>query len=79
MELMDRELSRTNVGKSFVVDSKEQSPQDDALPVDIDFNLVQSLLESYSSQEGRAGPATNILQTLGINFPRDSNSPRDTK
>ena len=38
-------------------------------PVDVDFNLVKNLLESYSSQEGVAGPASNILQSLGIHIP----------
>lgn len=69
MEQMDRELLQTNIGKSFAVDEEEGSSPGDVLPVDIDFNLVQNLLESYCSQEGRPGPATNILQTLGINLP----------
>lgn len=38
-------------------------------PVDVDFNLVKNLLESYTSQEGGAGPASNILQSLGIHIP----------
>ena len=38
-------------------------------PVDVDFNLVKNLLESYSSQGGVAGPASNILQSLGIHIP----------
>ena len=38
-------------------------------PVDVDFNLIKNLLESYTSQEGGAGPASNILQSLGIQIP----------
>ena len=38
-------------------------------PVDVDFNLVKNLLESYTSQEGGAGPASNILQSLGVHIP----------
>lgn len=38
-------------------------------PVDVDFNLIKNLLESYTSQEGGAGPASNILQSLGIHIP----------
>ncbi|XP_072347582.1 protein ecdysoneless homolog isoform X1 [Scyliorhinus torazame] len=39
------------------------------LPVDVDLNLVENLLESYSSQAGLAGPASNILQSMGIRLP----------
>ena len=38
-------------------------------PVDVDLNLVKNLLESYTSQEGGAGPASNILQSLGVHIP----------
>ncbi len=40
--------------------------------VDVDFNLVKNLLESYSSQGATAGPATNILMTLGMPLPQQS-------
>ncbi|XP_038638785.1 protein ecdysoneless homolog isoform X2 [Scyliorhinus canicula] len=39
------------------------------LPVDVDLNLVENLLESYSSQAGLAGPASNILQSMRIRLP----------
>lgn len=39
--------------------------------MDVDFNLVRNLLESYSSQEGLAGPASNILQSLGVHIPEE--------
>ena len=42
-------------------------------PVDVDFNLVKNLLESYTSQEGGAGPASNILQSLGVHIPEQDN------
>ncbi|XP_042192819.1 protein ecdysoneless homolog isoform X1 [Callorhinchus milii] len=38
-------------------------------PVDVDLNLVQNLLQSYSSQTGLAGPASNILQSMGVRLP----------
>ncbi len=46
-------------------------PPDDASsqPVDVNFNLVKNLLDSYSSQGGMAGPASNILHSLGIRIP----------
>jgi len=40
--------------------------------MDIDFNLVKNFLESYSSQQGLAGPAGNILNSLGILLPDDN-------
>ncbi|XP_063290114.1 protein ecdysoneless homolog [Pelobates fuscus] len=49
-------------------------------PVDVDLNLVTNLLESYSSQAGLAGPASNILQSMGVHLPdnTDHNTPADT-
>lgn len=41
-------------------------------PLDIDLNLVSNLLESLSSQEGLAGPASNLLQSLGLHLPPNS-------
>ncbi|MBZ3877497.1 Protein ecdysoneless-like protein [Sciurus carolinensis] len=38
-------------------------------PVDIDLNLVSNILESYSSQAGLAGPASNLLQSMGVQLP----------
>lgn len=47
----------------------QQQEGEELKPVDIDFNLVKNLLESYASQEGRAGPTSNILQSMGIRIP----------
>ena len=38
-------------------------------PVDLDVNLVTHLLSSMSSQGGFAGPASNLLQQMGIVLP----------
>ncbi|KAK9400640.1 protein ecdysoneless like [Crotalus adamanteus] len=47
-----------------------QSKEDpDTTPVDIDVNLVTNLLESYNAQVGLPGPASNILQSMGIYLP----------
>uniref|UniRef100_A0A665U881 Ecdysoneless homolog (Drosophila) n=1 Tax=Echeneis naucrates TaxID=173247 RepID=A0A665U881_ECHNA len=43
-------------------------------PLDVDFNLVTNLLESLSCQEGLSGPASNLLQSLGLNLPPNSDS-----
>ena len=68
MQQMDKELANTTMATSF--DRIEQQQQGEGLkPVDIDFNLVKNLLESYTSQEGGAGPTSNILQSMGIKMP----------
>lgn len=41
------------------------------LPVDVDFNLVKNILESFSTQQGLAGPASNILNSMGVWLPPD--------
>ena len=58
------------------INDKEDSSDIDDLdedfqPVDVDINLVQNLLESHTSQQGLAGPATNILGSMGIRLPHD--------
>lgn len=42
-------------------------------PVDVDVNLVKSFLDSFSSQEGLPGPASNLLGLMGLQLPQDSN------
>lgn len=44
----------------------------DLTPVDIDLNLVANLLESYTAQAGLAGPVSNILQSMGIYLPENT-------
>ncbi|XP_041738739.1 protein ecdysoneless homolog isoform X1 [Coregonus clupeaformis] len=43
--------------------------EEEIQPLNIDLNLVTNLLESLSSQAGLAGPASNLLQSLGIHLP----------
>ena len=42
---------------------------DDVKPVDLDTNLVRNLLQSYTAQQGLAGPAGNLAGLLGLNIP----------
>lgn len=49
--------------------SGEEGEEAELQPVDVDFNLVQNLLESYESQGGGAGPASNILHSMGVRVP----------
>lgn len=41
-------------------------------PIDVDVNLVKSFLDSFSSQEGLPGPATNLLGLMGLQLPQDA-------
>jgi hypothetical protein len=44
----------------------------DFSPVDVDVNLLKSLLDSFSSQQGLPGPASNLLGLMGVQFPQDT-------
>ncbi|NXD15182.1 ECD protein, partial [Nothocercus nigrocapillus] len=85
MKEMDRELAHTNVGRSFTTQKKavssakatmsqnaghdSEAEDTELTPLDVDMNLVDNLLESYSAQAGLAGPASNILQSMGVHLP----------
>uniref|UniRef100_A0A3B3ZWV6 Uncharacterized protein n=1 Tax=Periophthalmus magnuspinnatus TaxID=409849 RepID=A0A3B3ZWV6_9GOBI len=69
MDQMDEELMGTDIGKSF---NQAGETEEDIQPLDIDLNLITNLLESLSSQAGLAGPASNLIQSLGIHLPPNS-------
>lgn len=48
----------------------------DLLPVDLDMNLVRSLVASYGAQAGLPGPAGNLAGLLGFQLP-DSDDEMD--
>jgi len=64
--------------KQCVVYFALQGPSDAAAtdsemtPVDVDLNLVESILNSYSSQQGLPGPASNLLGLMGVKVPPDA-------
>ncbi|XP_043119115.1 protein ecdysoneless homolog [Puntigrus tetrazona] len=88
MDEMDQELQSTNIGKSFTQNNRASNQaaasksssaasmsdlvEEEIQPLDVDLNLVSNLLESLSSQAGLAGPASNLLQSLGIHIPPDT-------
>ncbi|XP_051935704.1 protein ecdysoneless homolog [Hippocampus zosterae] len=88
MDQMDRELMNTHIGQSFNqatsasaqahategLPSSAASDEDaeELRPLDVDLNLVTNLVESLSCQEGLAGPASNLLQSLGVHLPPNS-------
>ncbi|XP_056290946.1 protein ecdysoneless homolog isoform X1 [Pseudoliparis swirei] len=49
-----------------------EETEEEIQPLDVDLNLVANLLESLSCQSGLAGPASNLLQSLGIHLPPNS-------
>ncbi|XP_004846324.1 protein ecdysoneless homolog isoform X3 [Heterocephalus glaber] len=88
MAQMDQELAHTSMGKSFTTkkqmdpsskttsnnsDEEDSGAGDSVMaPVDVDLNLVSNILESYSSQAGLAGPVSNLLQSMGVQLPDNS-------
>ncbi|KAL6977878.1 hypothetical protein U1Q18_026661 [Sarracenia purpurea var. burkii] len=75
------QASEINEGTSNATESTDvqgksnatESMDEEFTPVDVDVNLVKSLLESFSSQQGLPGPASNLLGLMGLNLPQDPN------
>ncbi len=67
---MRDDFARAGDGGAPTDDDAARAADGNALPpVDVDLNLVQSLLASYSAQEGLPGPASNLLGVLGLALP----------
>ena len=43
-----------------------------------DINLVRNFLESFQSQDGLAGPVSNILQSMGMSLPPNQDGTQAT-
>lgn len=84
-DALSQELKSSTLTKSFVraneepsktnqrASSSTQDTDEDFTPVDVDVNLMKSLLDSFSSQEGLPGPASNLLGLMGLRLPQDGN------
>ncbi|CAN9499659.1 unnamed protein product [Ophioblennius macclurei] len=61
-------------GDGFLAEGEEgvMEELEEIQPLDVDYNLVTNLMESLSCQAGLAGPASNLLQSLGIHIPPNS-------
>lgn len=74
------ENKKSPVGKATLADAEELTDDEadgeaDGLePVDVDFNTVKNLLESYSQQMGLPGPTSNLLGSMGVNLPQNSDN-----
>lgn len=81
MKQMDRELSVTNVGQSFERTVGTDEPQTDTAngqseneykPINLELTALKNILESYSSQQGLPGPASNLLGSMSITVPQNA-------
>lgn len=84
-DALNKELNASTLKRSFIRASQQPSKdeegtskasedmEEELTPVDVDVNLVKSLLDSFSSQEGLPGPASNLLGLMGLNLPHDAN------
>lgn len=79
-DVLAEELSSSRVGsilQSAPEEGDHQGSQagveagsgNDVKPLDLDTNLVRNLLQSYTAQQGLAGPAGNLAGLLGLNLP----------
>lgn len=74
--------SNKDLGNGALHSATDSSPgevgmeetEEEIQPLDVDLNLVTNLLESLSCQAGLAGPTSNLLQSLGLHLPPNSDS-----
>ncbi|KAL7746517.1 hypothetical protein RI367_008167 [Sorochytrium milnesiophthora] len=80
MAAMDAELAQTKLYDGFEQQVSSNTAQSGGPGIDIDLNLVKNILESFSSQHGLAGPASNMLGRMGIKLPaNDDNTEGDRR
>ena len=75
---MDKELKGTKVehnGESYIdynrSEEDDSNDRDDKSldPIDIDVNVLSSLLDSLDMEAGGAGPVSNMLREMGVDVP----------
>ncbi|KAJ4966907.1 hypothetical protein NE237_018756 [Protea cynaroides] len=83
-DALNAELKASTLKNSFIRSSAQSSKNDegpsnpmkemdeDFTPVDVDVNLVKSFLDSFASQQGLPGPASNLLGLMGLQLPQDA-------
>jgi len=71
------ERDRPGADTSFIYDKKGKTRgkqrvlEDDDDDANIDYAIAKNMLESLKSQGAMAGPAGNLLSSMGIKMPRD--------
>lgn len=63
-----RQTSEEGIASSGGLPAYESETDDG---VEIDYNLVKNLLESFKSQGGAPGPGGNLIGLMGMRLPRD--------
>ena len=66
-----------SAGASGTNHSGAGEEEEEHRPVEVDVNLLKNVLESYSSQQGLSGPASNILHSMGVHLPQDDDDDDD--
>ncbi|KAG0473474.1 hypothetical protein HPP92_014851 [Vanilla planifolia] len=72
--LLRFDLVEVDVIMTAVIEGTSKLAEDvdgELTPLDLDMNLVQSFLDSFTSQQGLPGPASNLLGLMGIKLPAD--------
>ena len=71
---LDENLESAEMSQYFMnelKDTKVTDPEDSedwSKPLDIDSNVLSNLMESFQGQGGLPGPASTLLEPLGINL-----------
>ena len=60
--------------KATLAEEEDFTDDEDLQPVDVDFNTVKNLLESYNQQMGLPGPTSNLLESMGVRLPQNADS-----
>ncbi|KAI3915979.1 hypothetical protein MKW98_004420 [Papaver atlanticum] len=71
-DALNEELKSTTLKKSFgssLTNVVMEVEDEELTPVDVDVNLVK-ILDSFSSQQGLPGPASNLLVLTGLQLPQ---------
>ena len=53
-------------------DDEEEEEEDDTASVNTSVNTLKNILQSYDCQQGLAGPASNILSSMGLHLPKNT-------
>jgi hypothetical protein len=64
IEAMDHELAATHLADDFDKSSGNG--------IDVETNLLRNVYSSVSAQQGLAGPASNIIGSLGLALPKSN-------
>ena len=69
-----QEPTSSSKPKATLAEEEDFTDDEDLQPVDVDFNTVKNLLESYNQQMGLPGPTSNLLESMGVRLPQNADS-----